>query len=476
MRRKLVLGCSLAGMFGGSAAVAQFAADRVPGGAAQPRAAQPFGGAQQPNPAPFGGGQPVGAPSAPVAGASPGGSVTPPPVGGFQPATTAPAATPGGVPATTEEQDAATAATAVRASPLEIPSALGPNHPLAVRPEHGGYFICVKSYSRPARPDARDPGLTARELAEGLAAEIQRMPQAKGYNVFLYEYVSEEKKAEAAAAAAARQRAGSFTASLDKYKQASQLHGMEFLQPDTRIRYKTFNYRDQVAVFVGGFRTEDDAVKAAAKVKAWPAPRENRLMDGGAIAKPGADGKQVIEKTYMNPFPQAMVVQNPTVAKAAAPAATGLDPFVVRLNDGRPYNLLKATKPWTLGVKSFGTSVQIQSKDEDTSLMRKIGLGKGADVLNAGAGQAESFAEALRKMKDRNGQQLEAFVLHHRTGSIVTVGQFDGPNDPALHEARRMLSNLSFNESKDAQGANMIGMGQKLFGDTIIPMPVPKVR
>jgi hypothetical protein len=287
MRRKLVLGLGLAGVLSGSAA-AQFAVDRAPPGTPQPKAAAPFGGAQ-PTPAPFGGGRPVGMPSAPAAAATPAGGVAPaggyvPPVGGFQPAggTVAPANTirpAGGVPS---------AEPAV--PPLDISPALGENHPLAVRPEHGAYFVCVKSYSRPHRPDPNDPGLSARELAEGLAAEIQRMPQAQGFHVYLYEYISEEKRAEAAAAAAARQRARAFIASLDKYRQASQLNGMEFLEPDHKVVYKTFNYRDQIAVFVGGFRTEDDAVRALARVKTWPAPQNIRLMDGGAITKPGPDG------------------------------------------------------------------------------------------------------------------------------------------------------------------------------------------
>ena len=79
----------------------------------------------------------------------------------------------------------------------------------------------------------------------------------------------------------------------------------------------------------------------------------------------------------------AFVVPNPASAKAA-PQARGLDPFIVKLNDDRQYNLLKTTKGWTLQVKTFSSPVEIVNKDSDTSLMRKVGLGKGADVLAAG--------------------------------------------------------------------------------------------
>jgi hypothetical protein len=198
-------------------------------------------------------------------------------------------------------------------------------------------------------------------------------------------------------------------------------------------------------------------------------------MDGGAIVKPGADGKAVIEKSRLNPFPQSMVVPNPAVPKAAARPAGGLDEFVVRLNEGRPYNLLKAGKPWTLAVKSFSAPVTIQSMDEEGGLMRKLGFGKGGDALAAGAEQAETLAKALRdpKMKPR---PFDAFVLHTRTGSIVTVGEFDGPSDPALLETRRILMGLTFNLSRDEKGVEVTGARQRLFGDNILPIPVPRAQ
>jgi hypothetical protein len=278
----------------------------------------------------------------------------------------------------------------------------------------------------------------------------------------------------AAARAQARQRAALFAATLDEYRQKSQLQGMEFLEPDTRIKYQTFNYRDQIAVLVGGYRTEEEAVKALAKVKKWAAPQDEWLMDGGAIASRTPAGKPVIEKACLNPFPLAWVIPNPAVPRAAQTTA-GLDPLIVKLNEGRPYSLLTATKGWTLAVKSFSAPVTIQSKDEESGMMRKLGFGKGADVLAAGAEQAETLVKALRSPKMKP-HPFEAFVLHTRNASLVTVGQFDGPNDPALLDTRRTLMGLTFNLSKDEEGRMVTGMGQRLFGDNIMPIPVPRVQ
>jgi hypothetical protein len=448
MRRKLALGLGLTGLLAGSAA-GQFGSPPA-----------------SPSPAPFGGATPARTPSVPVGPVAP--MMPPgyvPPVGGFQPATPI-------TPNNTFRPAAGTGTASLTS--VEIPLALGPNHPLAVKPEDGAYFICVKSYSRPHKPDQSDRGYTVKDLAEGLARDIQQVHRS---NAFLYEMVSEEKKAHAEAQTKAKQRAAEFAAAIEAYKQKSALQGMDFLGFDDRVKYQTFHYRDQVAVLVGGYKTEDEAVKALTVVKRWPAPRDEILMDVGSISTRRADGKSEIERRFINPYASAMVVQNPAIAKQVSNQPVPLDPFIVKLNEGRPYNLLKATKSWTISVKSFAAPVHFISKDEDTSLMKKtFGRSSDADVLRASGDQAESLAKALREMKDRYGNpmNLEAFVLHCRASSLVTVGQFDSPNDPELLDKQRILSNLTFNVSKDDRGMQITGAGQRLFGDAIQAVPIPR--
>lgn len=443
MLRKLVLGLGAAGLVG-SSAVGQFASDR-----AAPKAPVPFGGLTP----------------APAAPAAPGGYV--PPVGGFTPAGAAAPA-----PMFTPQPAQPPAA----AEPLDIPTALGPNHPMALRPEHGPFMILVRSYSRPARPDPANPGMSAKDLAVGLAEEIKKLPQAKGLGVYLFEHISEERRAEAQAAAAARKRAAEFTAAMDKLRHTSELNGMEFLGGEQKLRYKTFNYRDQIGVMVGGFRTEDEAVRAMAKVKTWPTPADTRLLDGGAIARQGTDGKATIEKTFLNPYGQAMVVANPTIPRPQAAPGTvpQLDPFIVKLNEGRPYNLLNATKTWTLGVKAFNAPVRVQTRDDDGVGIKLFNFTKTGDILNAGAEAAEQMAKGIRAMTgpepDFRPLNLEAFVLHHRSGSMVTVGQFDGPTDPALHETRRLLQSLNF----QARDPRVMESTRNYLHETIVPIPIPK--
>ncbi len=438
MRRKLAMAVSVGGMLVGSPVMGQFAVDaRTP---AQPPT----------TPAPFGGAQPPAAPG-----------YSPAPVGGFSPA---PSAGPGFTPAPAQGPGPMPV--------IEIPRAVPANHPWALTAETGPYFICVKSYSRPAKPDPNDPGMTALQMSELLANEVRNTYKV---GAFLFEYISEEKRAEAESRAKALQQAQAFSAALATRREASKLNGMEFLGGDQKIYYKTFRYRDQIAVLIGPWQTEKDAATALAIVKTWPAPKDNRLMDGGAIVQPGPNGQAIIERSYINPYQQAMVVANPAIERAPAPApSTALDPFVVKLNEGRPYSLLTATRGWTLAVKSFSAPVQISSKDDDFSMNRLKGTSKSSDVLAAGAEQAEKLAEALRAMKDDRGRSLglEAYVLHTRTSSVVTVGQFDGPNDPALLEKRRLLLGMKLGVSKDANG--QVPVDKPELFPHVLPIPIPR--
>ena len=387
---------------------------------------------------------------------------------------------------------AATNAFRPSATPSSMPvdlTALGTNHPLAIAPQHGNYMICLKSYSRPSRPKADDPGWTSLQLAEGLAQEI-RQRYGNTVNVYLFEHISEEKRTEMAAKARAIAQANEFRSRLDAERQSSLLKGMEFIDSDRTIRYQTFNARDEIAVLIGGFATEEDARKALTHVRTWPSPSQAILMDGGAIARPAGNGatggESVMEQSRINPFPLALVVPNPTKVKPVQAASASVDAFVVKLNEGRPYSLLNTkhassptqpgTKGWTLSVKSFLAPCQVRSTNETSAMTRKSDSTKGSDVLNACALQAETLAKMLRSMRSPAGQPLglDAYVLHTRSGSLVTVGEFEGPNDPALVETRRTLQRLKFNTSKDDRGSALTGVNENFFGDNILPVPIPK--
>jgi hypothetical protein len=471
MRRQLVLGIGLTALVSGTALGQQFASDRGPA---------------------VGGFQPLAPPAAPV---SPGGSAyapmysAPAARGAYVPPPDAPRASMYGPPPAAAPVSAAVPSLSSLPLTPDIPGVLPRDHPWVLRPEHGAYFIVVKSYVRPSQDSraAKDEGgkwVSARELAEGLAREIREVHNVQA---FLYEYISEERRAEWRAEQLARQKAETeYLAQVKALEQKAQLQGFAWEQPDNKFRYRRHEHSDQVGVLIGGFRTEADALKAVAVLRTWALPKNTKLLELGHYTNRDKNGKVLAEvAAYVNPYERASgasVVANPAAARAAQPPARpaqGLEPWIVKLNEPCPYNLLKATKGWTLGVKSFTAPVEIAGRDKgtDLALVRTGGApaSKTRDVLIASAEQATELAKAIRAMKGPRGEalNLEAFVLHTRNASLVTVGQFDGPDDPALLATKRLLAGMQTRVTQDQNGFLPVTGAPTLF-DAMMPIPIPR--
>src|SRR5262249_21749186 len=117
----------------------------------------------------------------------------------------------------------------------------------------------------------------------------------------------------------------------------------------------------------------------------------------------------------VNPFTKSFVVHNPTIQREKP--GEEVDPFLKELNADESYSLLKCKKPWTLVVKDFqGPATVVQSQSTSSKFLDSL-LGNHPGVLlDAGAKQAHEIARVLRE-----AMHFEAYVLHTRYGSIVTV-------------------------------------------------------
>jgi len=145
------------------------------------------------------------------------------------------------------------------------------------------------------------------------------------------------------------------------------------------------------------------------------------------------------EVVYVNPFQRAFVCRNPSI-KHAAPQqpdpATAMDISVLRkLNKGEDFSLLQCKKPVTLAVKLFQTASVVQPKSAKENLFGKlpIGVTKSGEEVDYAAQSAHNLVEVLRKSK------LEAYVLHTKYCSIVTVGGYDSLEDPSLRSMQNLL-------------------------------------
>lgn len=343
-------------------------------------------------------------------------------------------------------------------------------HPLGVKPDHGAYMICVKSYTGPQ----------SQKLAETLAEHVRTVHQAAAY---LFEYGGEQRAQEEARQARAREmqykeKVVPFLQAQEEARKQAQAEGRRFIEEPVKVTVPKVTVPEQWAVLVGGFPSEEAARKALDVVRTWPAPAE-RLMDQQfSVGGDNAGG------TYINPFATAMVLPSPA-RKRGASGPPPMDPALVKMNADEPLSLLKSKKPYTLLVKAFSVKFVAKGKDEEPGMLDRL-LGKGdesAKMLQATAHDARQMAEALRQpnfqqtaQKDAREKMrftlkpFEVFVLHTRTGSLVCVGEFDGEDDPDLTATGRALQEMGFEVSQTQGGP---GKRQRLF-DNVIPLRVPR--
>ena len=440
MRRSILLGSGLAGvLLAASGASAQFASDR-------PTTPAPFGGALPPTAAP---------------------SRTPSLPGGFQPLGTAPAPM---FPGAGGHVDP------LKPIPSSIPDQPLPPHAWAVKAEHGAWMICVKSYGGP----------DSRMLAEKLAKEIRDKHKVASY---LFERNAEERAAEKAKIDAIRKaeiaKNEPLMRQIEQAKKEAEAKGEVYIP--TRVMLKipkpAAEVEEQWAVLIGGFPSDEAARKALNAVRNLSAPTDTSLLDrtsigvGGEETSPGTRSEFKSSWNYINPYKCALVVPNPAAAKAQLEDKNKLEPWIVKLNSDVPNSLLKAKKPWTLIVRNFSTPSKMAGKEGGGgSVFDRFQFTATKSMLDVTAEEAERLAAALRH-RDMHKGPFDAFVLHHRMGSIVTVGEFDAPDDPKLLETQRILMGITFNMLDKNKQAVMGKDGQpdrqRMF-DSVSPFPVPK--
>lgn len=244
--------------------------------------------------------------------------------------------------------------------------------------------------------------------------------------------------------------------------------------PRKRVRIED----DQYAVLIGGFKDMESAHKVLNDVKKFEAPKL-KLANGKVsediitVASPtGTPNKGAVSRMALNPFTMSFVTRNPTIERAPVEKQT-FDPAWKEFNADESYSLLKCKKPWTLVVKIYqGASFIATDKASESTFLEKLGVGskKGMDSLSAAYANAHNLAEALHKLK------FEAYVLHTKDASVVTIGSFDSREDPKLLETQKAFSKSVSFDLKNAEGKikdNRVLQSMQLMNPPLA-MSVPK--
>ena len=252
--------------------------------------------------------------------------------------------------------------------------------------KNGPWMIMTCSFS----------GEKAREEATSLALELR-----KRYKLPAYVY---EKK-------------------FDFGKDVQGLGVDEFNQPKKMKYQRGRSEVNEIAVVVGDYPAVDDpeAQETLRKLK-FCQPDCLTLKEGKTTSRTLAGLRWIQnallpednERKNKGPLGHAFVTTNPLLPSDYY-APKGLDPLVVKANEGVEHSLLDCPGKYTIQVAHFTGTVIIKPSE-----INAIEQGKPMDSqLAQAAEKAHRLTEALR-MKN-----YEAFEFHDRYASIVTVGNFE---------------------------------------------------
>jgi hypothetical protein len=320
----------------------------------------------------------------------------------------------------------------------------GINNDILVTPEQGQWMILLISYAGKEGP------LRARKMVCQLRT-IYKLP------AYVFNYGAEEKRKEL-------QRV---TALIEKQKEDLKKSDLTVDQP---IRVRHIKIDEHCGVLIGGYPNMEAAAKARNQLRTLkPNARDFTLETEGDLLDlkfvmdeqnvPGKAGNTQV--AFVDPFQHGFVVHNPTIKVERPADATKLDVAALkRMNSEEDFSLLKCKKAYTLAIKQFSLpSVTAPRNDSaSSSFWDVIGFGKKSnDSIDYAAENAHRFADMLRQSK------LEAYVLHMKYCSLVTIGGFDSVDDPNL----RSMQNLIDTRLLPQMGENM-----QMFPKAM-PMPIP---
>jgi hypothetical protein len=132
--------------------------------------------------------------------------------------------------------------------------------------------------------------------------------------------------------------------------------------------------------------------------------------------------------------------------------------FLVELNSGQKHSLLQNKSRYTLVVATFfgGSVMQVNGNDSARAMgFFERNFGKSLDDC---ALRAMQLADALRNAKKHGyDRDYEAWVLHEKYRSMVTIGSFESKDDPRI---RPLIAQFGGKPSRDPRTGADVMVGE----------------
>ena len=323
------------------------------------------------------------------------------------------------------------------------------NRDIQVTKDQGPWMVMVQCYTSP------EASIMARQM-------VMELRTAYKLPAYTFNYGAEERRKE-------YERLKSV---IEKQKEYLARNGLPL---DGPIRVRTMRIEEQVGVLIGAGYPNELAAKGALdgmrRLKLDPHKvmldkkvvyQQEKNTDKSATAK-----INILKEEFVNPFEKAFVVHNPT-SKVERPADWDkIDMGLLhKLNAGESFSLLTCKKPFTLAVKNFPTPTIVEQKTPAGSFLESLSLGgKSGQRVDAAATSAHNLAELLRKAK------LDAYVLHTKYTSIVTVGGYDNLDDPSLRNMANLIESKVMPQISHLFPAPP---NQAVADNKVVPMQIPR--
>lgn len=250
-----------------------------------------------------------------------------------------------------------------------------------------------------------------------------------------------------------------------------------------REETRTFlTQQDHISVIAGNYPSSSDAT--AQKTLAYI-----KNLHPECLKQKGV--KYLRTNRRKGPLGAAFLTVNPLLSPDEI-RARQQDPLLVKLNAGGKYSLYDNKGKFSLVVATFtgkklahiGDSNSAEahaafSLRNDPSESGSDGFGRfwkkdQESDLNAASASAWELAVCLRERED-----IDAYVWHDRYQSVVTVGSFESPNDPALKKYLLVFAPSPITQASATSGDQVVfpgapsrnfgiaaGGGNKIYGVT----------
>ncbi len=295
--------------------------------------------------------------------------------------------------------------------------------------EHGPWMIMVTTFRDvDEQDDRKTDGMTAQEAADELVYELRK------WGLPAYSYSQEAEKAK--------------INTVDRQgRQDQRVYAAQ---------------RDMICVLAGNYDSQEDANagRTLSKVKSF-VPVFMQDKKSGAIVRQRI-GKTK-DKAPLGPFASAFLTINPLLdPKEVASRAPNTD--LIKLNYGVKHSLIENPSKFTVQVATFYGRSMAPSAGDGMSAREKefeLKLASAQDptggVTQANLNLAGEDATQLTHELRRKG--FHAWVYHDRFTSIVTVGEFDSPQDPRILE---LVKNFGAKVKKDPNTGQSVMVGEVL--------------